>query len=339
MKQPPKIPSAPLNRFRELYDELNADRGWFGDASSLRFAAMSAVSCKGSVEQVAAAIRTTANEIQERSGWFGELNSSLRFIVGAILVLNEDSANEFMAEVKRGRELFRQAGLRRGGIYETMALLILRLQNDLEPVKSADVSRFKAIYEEMKRHHWWLTGSDDFPACAILVGQDASPIEIGESIERIYQALNRSGFAKGDPLQTAANLLYLAGLDPLVAAERYSRLAAGFRDSGVSIWQSDYDELAILTFLDHDSTRIVSRVLECREAMESLRPDPGRSLTFNLAASIAFLELVQLDHSMNAISDAKALMDMQSIINAQQAAAAAAAASAASAATASSGSS
>jgi hypothetical protein len=66
-----------------------------------------------------------------------------------------------------------------------------------------------------------------------LVGQDASPIEIGESIEQIYQVLNRSGFAKGDPLQTAANLLYLAGLDPLVAAERYFTLAAGFRDSGV----------------------------------------------------------------------------------------------------------
>ena len=338
MDQPPHLPADPLSRFRDLYGALNAERGWFGDPSSLRFAAMTAVTCKGSPVEVASAIRSMAEEIKQLSGWFGELNSSLRFIVSAILVLNRDRASDFLAEVKRGRELFRQADLRRGGIYETMAVLILRLQNDLSPINAEAVVRFKAIYEEMKRHHWWLTGPDDFPACAILVGQEASPGEIGEAIERIYQALNQNGFSTGDPLQTAANLLYLSRLDPAVVSERYFELANGFRQSGVAIWQSDYDELAILTFLSHSPYRVVERVIEHRKAIEELKPKPDRSLTFNLAASIAFLELVQLDENCEAITDAKALMDMQSIINAQQAAAAAAASSAAMAASASSSS-
>ncbi len=338
MSQTPHLPADPLNRFRDLYDVLNAERGWFGDPSSLRFAAMTAVTCQGSPTEVASAIRSMAEEIKRLSGWFGELNSSLRFIVSAILVLNRDSASDFLAEVERGRELFRQASLRRGGIYETMAILILRLQNDRGPITADAVVRFKAIYEEMKRHHWWLTGPDDFPACAILVGQEASPGEIGAAIERIYQALNETGFSTGDPLQTAANLLYLSRLDPDVAAERYFELANGFRQSGVAIWQSDYDELAILTFLNHPPYRVVERVLEHRKAMEELKPKPDRSLTFNLAASIAFLELVQLDENHESITDAKALMDMQSIINAQQAAAAAAASSAAATAAASSSS-
>ena len=331
MSQHPDLVTDPLSRFCDLYDALNAERGWFGDPSSLRFAAMTAVSCPGSPDEVASAIRSMAEEIKQLSGWFGELTSSLRFIVSAILVLNRDDASEFLAEVKRARELFRHAGLRRAGIYETMAILILRLQNDLQPVTSASVARFQAIYEEMKRHHWWLTGPDDFPACAILVGQDASPAEIGMKIEEIYQALSESGFSTGDPLQTAANLLYLSRLDPVTAANRYFELANGFRDSGVSIWQSDYDELAILTFLDHPASRIVDYVLEDRQVMEKLRPKPDRSLTFNLAASITFLELVQVGDNLEAISDAKVLLDMQSIINAQQAAAAAAAASSAAA--------
>lgn len=338
MSQAPHLPADPLNRFRDLYEELNAERGWFGDPSSLRFAAMTAVTCQGSPAEVAFAIRSTAQEIKRLSGWFGELNSSLRFIVSAILVLNRDRASDFFAEVEHGRELFRQASLRRGGIYETIAILILRLQNDLGPITAETVVRFKAIYEEMKRYHWWLTGPDDFPACAILVGQKASPGEIGAAIERIYQALNETGFSTGDPLQTAANLLYLSRLAPAVVAQRYFELASGFRKSGVAIWQSDYDELAILTFLGHSPYRVVERVLEHRKAMEELKPKPDRSLTFNLAASIAFLELVQLDENLEAITDAKALMDMQSIINAQQAAAAAAASSAAAAAAASSSS-
>jgi len=329
MSQHPEFITAPLDRFCELYEVLNADRGWFGDASSLRFAAMTAVSCPGSPDEVASAIRRMAEEIKQLSGWFGELTSSLRFIIAAILVLNRDDASEFLAEVKRTRELFRHASLRRGGIYETMAILVLRLQNDLQPISPASVARFQTIYEEMKRHHWWLTGPDDFPACAILVGQDAAPAEIGMKIEEIYQSLNESGFSTGDPLQTAANLLYLSRLDPVTAANRYFELANGFREKGVSIWQSDYDELAILTFLDHPASRIVDCVLEDRRIMERLSPKPDRSLTFNLAASITFRELVQVDDNLEAINDAKALMDMQSIINAQQAAAAAAASSAA----------
>ena len=322
----------PLDRFRELYEILNTDRAWFHDASPLRFAAMTAVTCPGTVAEVAIAIREMAEEIKDRSGWFGELKSPLRFIVSAILVMNGDKAGAFLEDVKQGRELFRQAQLRRGGIYEMMALLIMRLQHDLQPVRIESVTRFQAIYEEMKRHHWWLTGPDDFPACAILVGQQGTPVEIGESIEDIYQALNGFGFSKGDPLQTAANLLFLARLDPQVVAGRYAELAAGFRQSGVSIWQSDYDELAILSFLDHPAQRIVEHVLECREQMSQLKPAPGRLMTFNLAASLVFLELVQLDGNLDAITDAKALMDMQAIINAQQAAAAAAATSAATAA-------
>jgi hypothetical protein len=324
MRQTPHLPADPFNRFRDLYELLNAERGWFGDPSSLRFAAMTAVTCQGSPAEVVSAIRSMAEEIKRLSGWFGDLNSSLRFIVSAILVLNRDRASDFLAEVERGRELFRQAGLRRGGIYETIAILILRLQYDLAPITAEAVRRFKAIYEEMKRYHWWLTGPDDFPACAILVGQEAPPGEIGAAIERIYLALNETGFSTGNPLQTAANLLYLSHLDPAVAAERCFELAKGFRQNGVAIWQSDYDELAILTFLSHSPSRVVARVLEHRQGMEELKPKPDRSLTFNLAASIAFLELVQLDENLEAITDAKALMDMQSIINAQQAAAAAA---------------
>jgi hypothetical protein len=323
------LPADPMSRFVAVYEMLDAERGWFGDPSSLRFAAMAAVVSPGEPSDVARGIRRISDEIKTQSGWFGALNSPLRFIVSAMLYANGDDAAPFLAEVERGQAMFRDAGLRRGGIYETMAILIMRLRADKQPIASSTVDRFQAIYEEMKRHHWWLTGPDDFPACAILVAQPESPVEIGERIEQIYQSLHAAGLTTGDPLQTAANLLYLARLDPSEAASRFRDLARGFRESGVSIWQSDYDELAILTFLDHPPTSIIGRVLENRAKMQELRPKPDRSLTFNLAASITFLELVKLDRGMKEITDAKALMDMQAIINAQQAAAAAAASSAA----------
>lgn len=325
----PDFPEDPVSRFEQIYGLLNQDRGWWGDASSLRFSAMTAVICAGSPGEVATAIRATAEDIKSRVGWFGSLRSPLRFIVSALLVLNGDLPAAFLDEVERVGTRFRALNLRRGGIYETMAVLILRLRRDLEPIPVEALYRFQALYEEMKRHHWWLTGPDDFPACAILVGEEGSPEEIGKSIEEVYQALSSSGLSTGDPLQTAANLLYLAHLRPRDAARRFRDLAEGFRESGVSIWQSDYDELAILTFLEQPAPEIVRRVVGLRSRMEQLSPRPGRLLTFNLAASLAFLELVQVDRDLKAITGAKALLDMQAIINAQQAAAAAAASSAA----------
>ena len=275
----------------------------------------------------AAATRAMAEEIEAQAGWFNTMNSVLRFIVGAMLVQHGDTPAGFMEELDRVGDLFRDAGLRRGRSYEAMAILVLRTQRDLAPVQEEGVARFKEVYEALKDHHWWLTGVDDFPACAILTGRDADPADIARDIEDIYRAIHKEGFWRGNPLQTAANLLYLAGVPSEEVAGRFAALATRFRDAGVSIGQIDYDELAILSFLDHPATVIVDHVLANREVMKTLRPTPDRNATFNLACSITFLELVRLDAEMRTITDAKALIDMQAILNAQAAAAAAVACS------------
>ena len=328
MAKAPYLPEDPLARFTAIYGALNAERSWRESASPLRFAALTAVTCPGEPHEVAEAIRDMAAAVREQAGWFGQLRSPLRFILSAMLVQRGDEAGAFLTEVERVRGMFREVGLRRGGIYETMAIWVLRADAGLEPVTVEAVGRMRAMYEVMKAYHWWLTNPDDFPACAILVGQEGTPEAIGAAIERIYQALHDLGGARGNPLQTAANLLYLSRLEPTEAARRFHALAEGFRAADVAIWQSDYDELAILTFLDHPADRIVERVLGCRAHMAGLSPKPDRSLTFNLGASIAFLELVRCDRELKQITDAKALLDMQAVINAQQAAACAAATSA-----------
>ncbi len=325
-----QLPELLLDRFVNLYEELNSERRWFEGAEPLRFAAMTALCCPGSAEEVSSAIRDISDEIKSAAGVFGELNSPLRFILAAMLLVRGDSAQSFLDEAARVRELYRAYKLRRGGVYEIMAAMILRDRSPGGQVDDTTIARFRDLYEEMKRHHWWLTGPDDFPACALLVGEPGEVRDIGNGIEEIYQALQRSGFSTGDPLQTASNILYLSHLAPRDVADRYRGLADAFRTRKVAIWQSDYDELAILSFLDHEASVIADRVVERRAAIKSLKPDPGILMTFNLAASIAFLELVQVNRDLQMIQDAKALLDMQAVIAAQQAASAAAAASVAS---------
>jgi len=92
-------------------------------------------------------------------------------------------------------------------------------------------------------------------------------------------------------------------------------LAAGFRGAGVKIYQSDYDELAILTFLGQDTDKIVSTVLEHREPIKLLKPQVDPGMTFSLAVSTAFVELVGRGGMPEAVTEAKTLLDAKSLMD------------------------
>lgn len=92
------------------------------------------------------------------------------------------------------------------------------------------------------------------------------------------------------------------------------------RKKGQRIWQSEYDELAILSMLKVPASDVVTRTCAITETLRELRPRPDRALAFNLASSIAFIEFAQADEPTQGVTAAKALVDMQAIINAQQAA-------------------
>ena len=68
MDNTPYLPEEPLGRFEAIYAALNAERGWWSDAASLRFAAMAAVTCPGEPGDVARASRHVADAISERAG-------------------------------------------------------------------------------------------------------------------------------------------------------------------------------------------------------------------------------------------------------------------------------
>jgi hypothetical protein len=323
------VPDDPGVRFAELYEALEEHRGMFGDVNSVRYAALTAVTIPGAATDVAAAIRKTADALRDQCGWFDALRGSLRFIVSAILVQAHDDARDFLEEVDRVNRMFRDEGLRNGGFYETLAVLILRIRRDLALITPADVARFKALYEEMKGHHWWLTGPDDYPACALLVHEDGDAATIGARAESIYQGLRERGFSSGDPLQTAANILVLSDDPAPRIADRFLALAEELRTHGKRIWPQSYDEVAILTFTKESPRELVERTLRHADGVATLRPRPHKVLAFNLATNLTFLDSLAANQRLKGVADAKSMMDLQAMLNQQAAIAASASASAA----------
>jgi len=289
---------------------------------------MAAVSTEGDPMSVANGIRNMEKGLKEASPRFMDIGSHIRFIVGAILYQNGDSATGFMNEFVRVRKMFREERLHRALAMELMAVLVLRIQVKGGPISRQLVRRFREIYEEMKLHHRWLTGADDFPACALLTGQEGTPQLIGDRTDQIYAELRLRRFNKGNPLQTAANILFLASGTPQAVADRAATLRAVFREQKVRTNETHYDELAILSFLEAPAEKVVASVLTSREGLKRTRPRFDGVTSFNVAVGLAFLELSSHGLDVVGMSNVKSLLDIQAVMAAQQAAMAGAAAAA-----------
>lgn len=332
------LPDRPLERFAAIYDALMAHKTWTIDAMTLRHTALTLTTTSGQPAVLAAQAMRKAELLKAQAGWFGALNSSIRFIVAAQLLSADQPVEGFDRRTEAGHELFRDYGLRRGATYEVLAIHVLGQAAGGRSISPETVQRFRDVYEMMKSYHWWLTGPDDYPACAILTQREASIQAMGQRIEAIYTGL-RARLAAGDPLQLASHLLYQVPGSATAAVQRFFGLFDEFRRRDVQMWQDDYDELALLAFLDHPPVEIVDRVIEHRGTMKQLRPNPGVSATFSLAANTAFLELVKYGRDMQELVGVTQLVNAQQAIQAQQAAACAAACAAASSAAAASASS
>ncbi|MBI5366846.1 MAG: DUF4003 family protein [Planctomycetes bacterium] len=319
MKGTFSCPADPLARFRDLFAALEARRGWFEGDSPLRFAALTLATTKGSADTLAADVRECAARIAKASRWWSPLTGDLRFLISAILLRDGDTAEEFVRDVARVQALFRRHRMRRGEGYEAIAVLLLRPH--CRPITDQHVLAIKALYEEMKRHHWWLTGPEDYAYCAVFALRRESPAAVGNRVEEFYSLLRAAGCAPGDQLQRVSHILYLNPRAPHEVIGRFVELRARFRSARIRIDAADWDELAMLTFPEQSLSEVVRETVAARDALLEHKPSPGRALAFSLGASIAFLKLHGGKHTF---TDAKSLGDLQEIIAAQQAAAAAA---------------
>lgn len=311
----------PLTRFTELFAAFDAGRGTFGDRAPLRLAAVTLVTTSGPAAIVAKRVRELDAELKPHYGWTSSVDASMRLVLAAALVRADESVAEFVAGSARVQALMREAKVRRGGVHEVLAALILRRVTGGEPTL-AHVERMRGIYERMKHHHWFLTGPEDLTACAMLVGREGTPEQIGDHVEAIYRRLaDAPKIWGGEALQTAANVLGLVALAPNEAADRFLAIATALRDAGLKVRGAEYDEVAVLAFLPRSAVLVAARVATMRERIKQDLAWYEDQEATSLATNLAFVQMLEGDDDARiaALADAKMLLDMQSIIAMRQA--------------------
>ncbi|MGN7477675.1 DUF4003 family protein [Solibacillus silvestris] len=186
--------------------------------------------------------------------------SVLTYKVLAHLVLHLEPEQELERLISNEKALVK-AGFKNSS-YQNIAALFL--------TDEAHAIRAKTLYEEMKKHHFFLTGKDDIPYAVLLTKQQEDPIRQAKTMRKYYDALSKKGFKGGDALQAATQLLtlYNEAFQP-VLVDYVVAIKQSFTSCNIKIKKRFYPYLALLA-LTAATTGAVDEIIGMKQDLVKL---------------------------------------------------------------------
>jgi hypothetical protein len=324
-----------LERFCAIYAELVGRSKWYEAREAFRYAVMPLVLAEGTPGEVAARLHARVKDLRAGTSWYSGLRGTVGVMLAAELTMLDESASSYLRQLERCRPWFASRWRFASEMYRGMAILALwigaRQGNAARDVNEADVDRLERVWRAMKRDHPWLTGSSDWPTCAILSATSERPEQVAQRVEQMFTELRRRGFRRGDRLQSAAQILAMEEVQPQAVGARFESLYSDFKRAGLYMHSGDYSEIALLCLAPDQGVPLVERVRGHRARVGELRPKPSRESSFNLACATATLEALGDGPQARRAAHVALVTQVIALIHAQQAAAAAGASSAAAA--------
>ena len=162
-----------LSRYLELARALESQRRWFQQSTTRRYASLLLAGASGTPREIASRVQDVAEQLKTGARWFSSLRGEIRFLIAALLVREDLDVHRFQGEIEETRSRMRGLKLRRGESHEVQAALLMRIAAGRAPGEK-ELRRFRDAWERMRRDHYWLTGVDDYPACALFAVSDQS---------------------------------------------------------------------------------------------------------------------------------------------------------------------
>lgn len=307
-----------VEKYLEVFEGLRRSKRWSTDTNILRFAALTLAAAD--VTDPGAGVEATAKVLIKEAGGFSPLNSSIRHAVAAILIRRGLDPVAIVHRTKETLAVFKEHRLKKGGTNPYLAAMLLVMDAGAGVPSRQTVVKMKEIIDRWTEDHWWLTDTGDYPMAAMHATRGLSVEQLGLEVEEIYRFLHEKKFSRGNQLQLVSHLLMFSALGPREAAQRFARMASALKSKGQRVWESTYDEVALLVLSGADVEEASTRAVEYRDRLRAVKPRPESSIAFSIASGVVLAEAAQ---KLEGLDDAKAaanLRAVQSIIEAQQAA-------------------
>lgn len=221
----------------------------------------------------------TSKIIKKTEGWASPLKSHMHHIVAAFLTVREDDAETGLKKLNMNQQGLNDAGFSKSP-YTYLAALLMG-----EP---EEAMRAKALYDQMKEHHKFLTSNEDVPYAVLLGRQAGDPVERAATMNAYYKDLREQGFYMGNDLQWLSQIMTFSNpvYDPKVVG-RVLAVHEFFKEQGIKIRTPQYPILGLLAVAEADG-KVLQEIADKTNVFE-------KSKTFKWYKDNAFSTVVQFE--------------------------------------------
>lgn len=306
-----------IEDYIEVYSQLRERYRWkVSDQSILMMVASLYISNKRAFD--IDRYTEIAEFIKSESGIFSPLRSESRFTFAAMFDTKFENPKDQFPSFLAAYKALVSAGFSKNIFTYIGAMLLVSAK--AEDLKSL-AERARGIYKNMREEHLFLTGHSDYPLAVMLAQNDRQTDEMIFHIEELYSKLSQNGFRKGNDLQSMSHILSLnenstADGTVAVANEIYDRM----KKEGIKPKSMFYPQIALLTLIEKGKDTLP----EIKEIWEKLNAEKlfkwKKDINFMLAVNLVISDKVE-DSSLLQTNLSIAI---ETLIQAQQAAAIAA---------------
>lgn len=325
---------ARVDFFVDTFSTLKRQYRWSAGDLTLRFIALTYAMNNKKFEKDE--FDNTVKFIKKNAKWFSSYSGHQKFSTAALLVTKFDDPTQAFSYILECEDKMKAEGFKSTSNLSiaSYAMLLTCEQEDLDN----RVKRAMELYKEMKKKHFWLTGSDDYPI-AVLLSESKEKIEtLVAEMEDNYGILHREKFSKSNGLQFLSHLLTFIPGTSQAKAQKARHIYECLKQKKLKVSSTYYGILGFLTLLGEYSEQAVEEVSEVVEYLKSKKDFKWIYKEMNILSAAAlvsnqYLEKMSLS---NELIETGIGISIEAMIAAQTAAMIAATSAATSAAAASS---
>ncbi|RST58545.1 DUF4003 family protein [Siminovitchia terrae] len=301
-------------KYIEVYEELRQKMKWKVTDNKILMTIASFYAMNQKPFQMESYL-LIAEEIKRQARAFSSIKSESRYIAAAMLDVGFEQAEKQIPAWFAVYDELASAKFRKG-IFTYIAAAVLIKNSGSDPTEYRPIiTKAKEIYEGMKKEHFFLTFSEDYPLAMLLAATQTD--HVIESNERFYDALNRNGFRKGNHLQMLSHILTLAQEESAEAlVSRTTQVFDQFKEVGIKQKTLYYPVMGMLAMIP-PAELDMQEVYQAYEQLNQTKPFKWqKDLNATLAAS--FYVKDKLEHST--FIESSLFTTIETILQAQQAA-------------------
>ncbi|AIY04324.1 hypothetical protein Plano_0359 [Planococcus sp. PAMC 21323] len=244
-----------VKHIEQTFSEVSKTTGWAVD-KQIALAVTNIYLARGK-QFDAGAHEKAVDIIKKNEGWTSPLRSHLLHSAAAFMVLKEESVESSLKLVNQNQQALNDAGFWKTS-YTYLAALLMKNPEEAE--------RIRALYEEMKKHHKFLTSNEDIPYAALLSSREGSIEERAATMNMYYKDLREHGFSMGNDLQWLSQIMTFESPDydpeivgKVLAIQHY------FKDEKIKIKYAQYPTLGFLAITGIGGNALSEIVSNIRE--------------------------------------------------------------------------